>query len=120
MRKLAVCALREEFAEQIDKAITIGGEYGFEVSWQALNRLTEQIDVQSLEPEKQTKLCKNILEHRSEMASELKQYSLPQTNRYPILTEKIAENRAGCYLTMLAKNDTRSAISTSARTVNLQ
>lgn len=85
MRKLAVCALREELAEQVDRAITIGGEHGFEVSWEALSRLTESLDIRALEPEEKAKASSNTPQHRIELALELEQYSLPQVNKHRIL-----------------------------------
>lgn len=80
MRGLAACALREELADQVDKAISIGGEHGFEVSYEAISQLENSLHVEALELDEDAcinRISKNSLEHKQELAQELERYSLP-------------------------------------------
>lgn len=85
-RAITVRALRGELAADIDKAIGIGGEYGFEVDFEQLHHLVDRLEV-SVQPA--TFACfkygKNNIDLRSDLASELSQFSLPHDSGNPII-----------------------------------
>lgn len=78
-RAIAAQALRGELAERIDQAISIGSEYGFEVNLEQLQTLVDhlEIDPKSVNSGR-FKFGKNVSHLRSELASELSKFSLPQ------------------------------------------
>ena len=78
-RATAAQALRGGLAERIDQAISIGGEYGFEVNLEQLQTLVDHSEI-DIKPANSCsfKFGKNVSHLRSELASELSKFSLPQ------------------------------------------
>ena len=85
IRSLAVRALRGELEGEVDKAVNIGGEYGFEVSFEKISQLARLEDVESLEAEQQIRIGENSIEFKEDLALELEQHCLPKTKRDSIL-----------------------------------
>ncbi|MGG6269111.1 hypothetical protein ACQ4M3_25560 [Leptolyngbya sp. AN03gr2] len=77
-RAITVRALRGELAADIDKAIGIGGQYGFEVDFEQLRHLVDHLEV-GVKPATSAyfKYGKNNIELRADLALELSQFSLP-------------------------------------------
>ncbi|MCU0551587.1 MAG: hypothetical protein MUC48_19765 [Leptolyngbya sp. Prado105] len=85
-RAIAVRALRGELAADIDKAISIAGEYGFEVDSERLQHLVDHLEV-GVKPASSAwlKYGKNHIDLRSDLALELSQFSLPHDLETQIL-----------------------------------
>lgn len=78
IRSLAVRALKGELEAEVDKAVNIGGEYGFEVSLDAIRQLANPEEVESLAPNFTVICDRNLPELREGFARELQQHCLPK------------------------------------------
>jgi hypothetical protein len=80
IRAIASQALLDKLREKIDLAVTFGGEYGFQVSFEEITNVvsTEELEkIHSMEPKFDKKLGKNLPEVRDALAYELEERRLP-------------------------------------------
>ncbi|MBD2612006.1 hypothetical protein H6G94_12075 [Nostoc punctiforme FACHB-252] len=89
LRSLTVRALRGELQQEVDRAITIGGEYGFTVLFEEITRLANPEAIDNYEADLKPKIGKNFLKLREELALELERHKLPQRNGLLILVTSI-------------------------------
>lgn len=85
MRSLAIRALKNELESEIEQAISIGGEYGFQVDRDAIEKLASPETLKSQPPETVCKLGKNYQKLRQELAEELQKYSIPSRDGFLII-----------------------------------
>ncbi|ERT09078.1 hypothetical protein M595_0807 [Lyngbya aestuarii BL J] len=85
LRSLAIRALKNELELEIDKAINIGGEYGFKVEQDAIEQLAISKIIASKPAENACKLGKNSAKLRQELAKELQNYSIPLRDGFLII-----------------------------------
>jgi hypothetical protein len=85
LRFLAIRALKNELESELDQAITIGGEYGFQVDRNALEQLAFPENIESQPAEIVCKLGKNCPKLRQNLAEELQKYSIPSRDGFLII-----------------------------------
>ncbi len=76
IRSLAVRALKGELESEIDEAVNVGGEYGFEVSFEKINQLAQPEKIESLEAESPIRIGENSPEFKELLALELERHCL--------------------------------------------
>ncbi|MBE9166342.1 hypothetical protein IQ238_01925 [Pleurocapsales cyanobacterium LEGE 06147] len=90
IRAIAVLALRGELEAEVDRAINIEGEYGFEVNFEKIRQISDSIVVETnnnadLIP----KIGNNSEQLRQELALELETNCLPKQNGLLVLVTSI-------------------------------
>ncbi|EAW37133.1 hypothetical protein [Lyngbya sp. PCC 8106] len=85
LRYLAIRALKNELELELDQAINIGGEFGFQVDKDAIEQLAFPESLESKPAEKACKLGKNYPKLRQELAKELQNYSIPLRDGFLII-----------------------------------
>lgn len=83
LRAIASQALLDTLREKIDLAVSFSDEYGFQVSFEAINQLPsmEELEkIHSMETKLDKKLGKNLPEVRDALAYELEERRLPTDN----------------------------------------
>ncbi|MFY7806327.1 MAG: hypothetical protein ACOVQ7_23175 [Limnoraphis robusta] len=85
LRSIAIRALKNELESELDKAISIGGEYCFQVDKDAIEQLASPENIESQPAETVCKLGKNCPELRQDLAEELQKYSIPSRDGFLII-----------------------------------
>ncbi len=85
MRSIAIRALNNELESEIEQAISIGGEYGFQVDREAIEQLASPENLESQPAKTVCKLGKNYQKLRQELAEELQKYSIPSRDGFLII-----------------------------------
>ncbi|MCG5057329.1 MAG: hypothetical protein KA714_04820 [Limnoraphis sp. WC205] len=85
LRSLAIRALKNELESEIDRAINIGGEYGFQVNKDSIEQLASPENLESKPAETVCKLGKNSPKLRQKLAEELQKYSIPSRDDFLII-----------------------------------
>ncbi|MEA5522781.1 hypothetical protein [Limnoraphis robusta] len=85
LRSLAILALKNELELEIDRAINIGAEYGFQVNKNAIEQLASPENLESQPAETVCKLGKNCPKLRQELAEELQKSSIPSRDGFLII-----------------------------------
>lgn len=85
LRSLAIRTLKNELESELDRAISIGGEYGFQVDRNAIERLASPEKIESQPAETVCKLGKNCPKLRQDLAEELQKFSLPRFDGFLII-----------------------------------
>lgn len=85
LRSLAIRAFKNELESEIDQAISIGGEYGFQVNKNAIEQLASPENLESQPAETVCKLGKNCPKLRQDLAEELQKYSIPSRDGFLII-----------------------------------
>lgn len=93
-RSLTVRALRGELETEVDRAISIEGEYGFSVDLEAIKKLAAPEQVDFKEPELTVRISNNSIESKESLALELEQHCLPQRNGFLIVVTSIKTKSA--------------------------
>ncbi|GAB1545467.1 hypothetical protein NUACC21_81430 [Scytonema sp. NUACC21] len=81
IRAIAACALRGLLEADIDKAVSFGGEYGFEVSFDVINQMKVD-EVRNFDAKLESKIGKNSEYLRNDLAYELEERRLPKGNGF--------------------------------------
>ena len=85
LRSLAIRALKNELELELDQAISIGGECGFQVDKDAIEQLANPENIESQPAATVCKLGKNCAKLRQELAEELQKYSIPSRDGFLII-----------------------------------
>jgi hypothetical protein len=81
LRGIAAYALRDLLKDDIDKAVQFGGEYGFEVAFDAIRQLHIE-EARDFDVKSESKLGKNSEFLKNDLAYELEERSLPKGNGF--------------------------------------
>ncbi len=79
LRMLAVRALRGDLRAELDRAVTFGGEEGFQVSLPDIEQLALTDKLANSRPDRTKKIGRTSQELRDELAEELEKYRLPSS-----------------------------------------
>jgi len=79
LRMLAVRALRGDLRAELDRAVTFGGEEGFQVSLPDIEQLALTDKPANSPPDRTKKIGRTSQELRDELAEELEKYRLPSS-----------------------------------------